>query len=82
LVLPSGTKELISLKIKKYVILGVTGPEYENNVIIISIPTLSKWCIDYTYAQKVSMEFPSDHKRIIEKTKLAESELKMEKGSR
>jgi maltose phosphorylase len=30
---------------------------------------IAKWCIDYTYAQlqKVSMEFPSDHKRIIEK---------------
>jgi maltose phosphorylase len=29
---------------------------------------IAKWCIDYTYAQlqKVSMEFPSDHKRIIE----------------
>jgi hypothetical protein len=41
-----------------------------------------KWCIDYTYNfKKVSMEFPSDHKRIIEKTKLADSELKEWKGS-
>jgi maltose phosphorylase len=64
----------------QYVILGVTGPnEYENNVNNNFYTNfIAKWCIDYTYAQlqKVSMEFPSDHKRIIEKTKLAESELK------
>jgi maltose phosphorylase len=64
----SGIKELISKDKNQYVILGVTGPnEYENNVNNNFIPT-AKWCIDYTYAQlqKVSMEFPSDHKRIIE----------------
>jgi maltose phosphorylase len=64
----------------QYVILGVTGPnEYENNVNNNFYTNfIAKWCIDYTYAQlqKVSMEFPSDHKRIIEKTKLADSELK------
>jgi maltose phosphorylase len=64
----------------QYVILGVTGPnEYENNVNNNFYTNfIAKWCIDYTYEQlqKVSMEFPSDHKRIIEKTKLAESELK------
>jgi maltose phosphorylase len=64
----------------QYVILGVTGPnEYENNVNNNFYTNyIAKWCIDYTYEQlqKVSLEFPSDHKRIIEKTKLAESELK------
>jgi maltose phosphorylase len=64
----------------QYVILGVTGPnEYENNVNNNFYTNfIAKWCIDYTYEQlqKVSMEFPSDHKRIIEKTKLADSELK------
>ncbi|MEZ7500052.1 glycoside hydrolase family 65 protein [Flavobacterium sp. Arc3] len=64
----------------QYVILGVTGPnEYENNINNNFYTNyIAKWCIDYTYEQlqKVSLEFPSDHKRIIEKTKLAESELK------
>jgi maltose phosphorylase len=64
----------------QYVILGVTGPnEYENNVNNNFYTNfIAKWCIDYTYEQlqKISMEFPSDHKRIIEKTKLADSELK------
>jgi maltose phosphorylase len=64
----------------QYVILGVTGPnEYENNVNNNFYTNyIAKWCIDYTYEQlqKVSLEFPSDHKRIIEKTKLADSELK------
>jgi maltose phosphorylase len=63
----------------QYVILGVTGPnEYENNVNNNFYTNyIAKWCIDYTYEQiqKVSLEFPSDHKRIIEKTKLADSEL-------
>ncbi|SEA62798.1 maltose phosphorylase [Flavobacterium gillisiae] len=64
----------------QYVILGVTGPnEYENNINNNFYTNyIAKWCIDYTYEQlqRVSLEFPSDHKRIIEKTKLAESELK------
>lgn len=64
----------------QYVILGVTGPnEYENNINNNFYTNyIAKWCIDYAYEQiqKVSLEFPSDHKRIIEKTKLADSELK------
>lgn len=63
----------------QYVILGVTGPnEYENNINNNFYTNyIAKWCIDYTYEQiqKVSLEFPSDHKRIIEKVKLAEAEL-------
>jgi maltose phosphorylase len=68
----------------QYVILGVTGPnEYENNVNNNFYTNyIAKWCIDYTYAQlqKVSLEFPSDHKRITEKTKLADSELQQWKA--
>jgi maltose phosphorylase len=64
----------------QYVILGVTGPnEYENNINNNFYTNyIAKWCIDYTYEQiqKVSLEYPSDHKRIIEKVKLADAELK------
>ena len=37
----------------------------------------AKWCIDYAYEQieKVSLEYPLDHKRIIEKVKLSDAEL-------
>jgi maltose phosphorylase len=63
----------------QYVILGVTGPnEYENNINNNFYTNyIAKWCIDYTYEQiqKVSLEYPSDHKRIIEKVKLADAEL-------
>jgi maltose phosphorylase len=63
----------------QYVILGVTGPnEYENNINNNFYTNyIAKWCIDYTYEQiqKVSLEYPSDHKRIIEKVKLADTEL-------
>ena len=63
----------------QYVILGVTGPnEYENNVNNNFYTNyIAKWCIDYAYEQiqKVSLEYPSDHKRIIEKVKLSEAEL-------
>jgi maltose phosphorylase len=63
----------------QYVILGVTGPnEYENNINNNFYTNyIAKWCIDYTYAQiqKVSLEYPLDHKRIIEKVNLAEAEL-------
>lgn len=63
----------------QFVILGVTGPnEYENNVNNNFYTNfIAKWCIDYGYAQiqKVSLEYPSDHKRIIEKVKLSEMEL-------
>ncbi|MGO4822522.1 MULTISPECIES: glycoside hydrolase family 65 protein [unclassified Flavobacterium] len=64
---------------KQYVILGVTGPnEYENNVNNNFYTNyIAKWCIDYAYEQiqKVSLEYPSDHKRIIEKVTLGEAEL-------
>ena len=57
-------------------ILGVTGPnEYENNINNNFYTNyIAKWCIDYAteQIQKVSLEYPSDHKRIIEKVKLSE----------
>ncbi|MDD5149941.1 MAG: glycoside hydrolase family 65 protein [Flavobacterium sp.] len=63
----------------QYVILGVTGPnEYENNVNNNFYTNyIARWCIDYTHdqIQKVSLEYPSDHKRIIEKVKLSDAEL-------
>ena len=63
----------------QFVILGVTGPnEYENNVNNNFYTNyIAKWCIDYAHEQiqKVSLEFPSDHKRIIEKVKLSDAEL-------
>lgn len=63
----------------QYMILGVTGPnEYENNVNNNFYTNyIAKWCIDYAYEQiqKVSLEYPSDHKRIIEKVKLSDTEL-------
>ncbi len=63
----------------QYVILGVTGPnEYENNINNNFYTNyIAKWCIDYATEQlvKVSLEYPSDHKRIIEKVKLSDAEL-------
>jgi maltose phosphorylase len=63
----------------QYVILGVTGPnEYENNINNNFYTNyIAKWCINYAYEQiqKVSLEYASDHKRIIEKVKLAAAEL-------
>jgi maltose phosphorylase len=63
----------------KYVILGVTGPnEYENNVNNNFYTNyIAKWCIDYAYEQiqKVSLEYPTDHARIIEKVNLNNAEL-------
>ncbi|TRX39414.1 glycoside hydrolase family 65 protein [Flavobacterium restrictum] len=63
----------------QYVILGVTGPnEYENNINNNFYTNyIAKWCIDYAYEQiqKVSLEYPLDHKRIIEKVALSETEL-------
>jgi len=63
----------------QFVILGVTGPnEYENNVNNNFYTNyIAKWCLDYTYEQiqKVSLEYPSDHKRITEKVKITDSEL-------
>ena len=64
----------------QYVILGVTGPnEYENNVNNNFYTNyIAKWCIDYAQEQiqKVALEYPSDHKRILEKVKLTDAELK------
>jgi maltose phosphorylase len=64
---------------KQYVILGVTGPnEYENNVNNNFYTNyIAKWCIDYCYEQirKVAVEYPSDHKRIVEKVILSDAEL-------
>ena len=63
----------------QYVILGVTGPnEYENNVNNNFYTNyIAKWCLEYTYDQikKVSLEYPSDHRRITEKVKINDSEL-------
>ncbi|MCW5515079.1 glycoside hydrolase family 65 protein [Muriicola sp. Z0-33] len=63
---------------KKYVILGVTGPnEYENNVNNNWYTNyISKWCMEYTLAQlqNVKDEYPEDYQRIISKTKLSEEE--------
>ncbi|MCG9791537.1 glycoside hydrolase family 65 protein [Flavobacterium algicola] len=64
----------------QYMILGVTGPnEYENNINNNFYTNyIAKWCIDYTneQLQKVAIEYPKDHKRIIEKVKLSDAELK------
>lgn len=63
---------------KKYVILGVTGPnEYENNVNNNWYTNyLAKWCINYTLEQlqKVSDGYKADYSRIIGRTKLTEQE--------
>ena len=63
----------------QYVILGVTGPnEYENNVNNNFYTNfIAKWCLEYTYEQiqKVSLEYPLDHKRITEKVKITDSEI-------
>ncbi len=64
---------------KKYVMLGVTGPnEYENNVNNNWYTNyLAKWCIDYTLEQigKVNDGYADDYKRIMGKTKLNDREL-------
>ena len=63
----------------QYGILGVTGPnEYENNVNNNFYTNyIAKWCLEYTYEQiqKVSLEYPLDHKRITEKVKITDAEL-------
>ena len=63
----------------QYMILGVTGPnEYENNVNNNFYTNyIAKWCIDYALEQilKVGLEYPTDHKRIIEKVNLSNLEL-------
>ena len=63
----------------KYVILGVTGPnEYENNVNNNFYTNyIAKWCIDYTVENinRIKAEFDSDYTRILNKTKLSNSEI-------
>ena len=68
----SSTKE-------QFVILGVTGPnEYENNVNNNFYTNyLAKWCLNYAVenAKKVSKEFASDYKRIVEATGISNEDL-------
>lgn len=67
-----------SNKKKKYVMLGVTGPnEYENNVNNNWYTNyLAKWCMTYALEQlqKVKDGYPSDYDRIVAHTKLTETE--------
>ncbi|PQJ23300.1 glycoside hydrolase family 65 protein [Tenacibaculum sp. SG-28] len=64
---------------KKYVILGVTGPnEYENNINNNWYTNYAaKWCLEYaiTNIEKVKKEYPEDFTRIIAKTKFKASEI-------
>ena len=68
-----------SSKKEQFVILGVTGPnEYENNVNNNFYTNyLAKWCLNYAVenAKKVSKEFASDYKRIVEATGISNEEL-------
>ncbi|PWB24923.1 glycoside hydrolase family 65 protein [Flavobacterium sp. HTF] len=63
----------------QYVILGVTGPnEYENNINNNFYTNyIAKWCIDFTADQinKVALEYPADHKRVLEKVTLSANEI-------
>ena len=63
----------------KYVILGVTGPnEYENNVNNNFYTNyIAKWCIEYAVEnlRKVEKEFGDDYARIIQKTRLTNTEV-------
>ena len=63
----------------QYVILGVTGPnEYENNVNNNFYTNyIAKWCLEYTHdqIQKVSLKYPSDHKKKKKKVKISDAEL-------
>lgn len=63
---------------KKYVMLGVTGPnEYENNVNNNWYTNyLAKWCLEYTLEQleHVQQNYLVDYKRVLEKTKLSNDE--------
>jgi len=63
----------------QFVILGVTGPnEYENNINNNFYTNyIAKWCIDYASEQikKIALEYPADHKRILEKVSLMANEI-------
>jgi maltose phosphorylase len=64
---------------KKYVILGVTGPnEYENNVNNNWYTNyIASWCLQYTLGQIKHIEaaFESHYIRVMNKTKLSKVEL-------
>ena len=64
---------------KKYVILGVTGPnEYENNVNNNWYTNyIAQWCINYALENigKIEAEYHSDYTRIMNKAKLSKAEL-------
>ena len=64
---------------RKYVILGVTGPnEYENNVNNNWYTNyLAHWCIKYAIEniEKVESEYTQDFTRVMHKARLSEAEL-------
>ncbi|MBN4085087.1 glycoside hydrolase family 65 protein [Flavobacteriaceae bacterium AH-315-B10] len=68
-----------STKSKKWVILGVTGPnEYENNVNNNFYTNYSaQWCIQYAIEniKKMEAEFSSDYTRIMNKAQLSNAEI-------
>jgi len=68
-----------STKNKKWVILGVTGPnEYENNVNNNFYTNYSaQWCIQYAIEniKKMEAEFSSDYTRIMNKAQLSNVEI-------
>jgi maltose phosphorylase len=68
-----------SIAKKKYVILGVTGPnEYENNVNNNWYTNyIAQWCIDYAVENinKIKAEYDSDYTRIMNKAKLSNAEI-------
>jgi len=68
-----------SLVKKKWVILGVTGPnEYENNIDNNWYTNyLAQWCINFAVEniEKVKMEFDTDYTRIMNKVKLSNAEI-------
>lgn len=63
----------------KFQILGVTGPnEYENNVNNNFYTNyVAQWCINYAIENiaKIRNDYDSDYTRILNKTKLSESEI-------
>jgi maltose phosphorylase len=64
---------------KKYVILGVTGPnEYENNVNNNWYTNyIAQWCIKFTLEniERIKSEFSSDYTRVLNKARLSNSEM-------
>ena len=64
---------------KKYVLLGVTGPnEYENNINNNFYTNyIAKWCIEYTLQtlNSIKNNDQKDYKKIIDKSGMTQSEL-------